>query len=76
MQGTAADDLRVVVSFGDPELLDVLVKRDRRFVEQDAVTHVRVEETTHGRDIAGTCPADGDGFSADFRTFETFGALC
>lgn len=70
MEGTATDDLGVVVAFGDPELLDVLVKSHRRFVEQDAAADVRVKETAYGGNIAGPGPADGDGFSADFR------ALC
>ena len=43
VQCAAADDLSVLVAFRDPELLDVLVKGHRRFVEQDAVAHVGVE---------------------------------
>lgn len=61
MQCAAADDTGVLVAFGDPELLDVLVKRDGRFVEQDAFGDVAVKEAADRRHIAGPGAADGDG---------------
>ncbi|CAM5331081.1 hypothetical protein SCALM49S_01919 [Streptomyces californicus] len=61
MKCAAADDPRVLVAFRDPELLDVLVKGDGRFVEQDASGDVPVEECAYGRDIARPGPSYGDG---------------
>lgn len=48
MESAAADDPGVLVAFRDPELLDVLVKGDGGFVEQDATGHVPVEEAAYG----------------------------
>lgn len=70
MQGAAAYDLRVVVPFRDPELLDVLVKRHHGFVEQDALADVDVEEAAYGKHIAGAGPPHGQGIRGDF------GAVC
>ncbi|GGW14214.1 hypothetical protein GCM10010264_57270 [Streptomyces globisporus] len=61
MKCAAADDGRVLVAFRDPELLDVLVKGDGRFVEQDAPGHVPVEESSYRPDITRPGPPDGDG---------------
>lgn len=68
MECAAPHDLAVVVAFRDPELLDVLVKRHRRFVEQDTAPDERVKESAYGLDIAGPGPPDGDGFRCDFGT--------
>ena len=58
----AADEFGVLVPFRDPELLDVLVKGHRGFVEQDAIARVGVDEPAHGWYIAVRGPADGDSF--------------
>ncbi len=67
VQRTTADHLGVVVAFRDPELLDVLVKRHRRFVSR-MLRRTFASEAAHGRDITGPGPPDGDGFCGVFGT--------
>lgn len=58
MESAAADHLPVGVAFRDPELLDVLVKDDGGFVEQDPLLYVLVEQAAQRGNITGARAAD------------------